>query len=369
MFWALSDVSFDVHAGSSTALIGGNGAGKSTLLRVAAGLTYLTRGSLDAPLDIVSVLNLGATFDGTLSGSENALTGLIVNGMSRRAAHAELPSVREFAELEGFFDSPVRTYSAGMTLRLAFAVTTRLRARVLLVDEVLSVGDLRFQDKCVHHLRGLCASGATILMATHDLKQAAALCDQTVWLQAGRVRKVGPSDEVIAAYEDAMHSRTLEVTPPPVGTGRSNGLELRRNRFGSQELRIEDVTLNGGPEAQIQPGGLVQLEGRLVAAAEPKEVVLGITIWRAGDQLELVKSHAELGAVRGDLRVSVAIERLDLGPGEYFVDIGAYNTDWSVAYDYHWGTHRLKVAGGARQQDGTLEPPMWWRITDAGEPA
>jgi lipopolysaccharide transport system ATP-binding protein len=306
------------------------------------------------------VLGLGGSFDGTLTGAENALTALIVNGMSRRAAAAELPAVREFAELDDFFESPVRTYSAGMGLRLAFAVATRLRARAFLVDEVLSVGDLRFQEKCVDHLRGLCESGATILMATHDLDQALELCEHAVWLQAGGVRASGAAGEVIAAYRDAMRSRTLEVTPAPNGTGDAERLELRRNRFGSQAVRLEEVRLNGGPDARIEPGGALEVEARLLAAAEPAAVVLGMSLWRAGDELELIKDHADLGVVRGDQAVSLTIDRLDLAPGEYFVDLGVYDADWSLAHDYHWGAHRLEVVGAARRGSGILRPPVRW---------
>jgi lipopolysaccharide transport system ATP-binding protein len=364
-FWALRDVSFGVEAGSATALIGGNGAGKSTLLRLAAGLSVPTEGAVAVPPRTVSVLGLGASFDGTLTGAENAFTALVVNGLRRRAAAAELAHVQEFAELEDFFESPVRTYSAGMGLRLAFAVATRLPSEAMLVDEVLSVGDLRFQAKCVEHLRGLRADGSTILMASHDLDQVASLCPHAVWLQAGRVRQTGPSREVIDAYRDAMRSRTLELTPPPDAPGERDGLELRRNRFGSQELRLEDVRLNGAGAAEIEPGGALAVDARLIAGRQPAAVVLGMTIWRVSDQLEVVKSHAELGTVRADQRVHVAIDRLDLAPGRYVVDVGAYHADWSAAYDYHWGVHGLRVAGAPSADGGVLETPVRWSATDA----
>ncbi len=364
-FWAARDVSFEVPAGSATALIGGNGAGKSTLLRLAAGLSVPTEGTLAVPPQTVSVLGLGASFDGTLTGAENAFTALVVNGLRRRAAAAELAHVQEFAELEDFFESPVRTYSAGMGLRLAFAVATRLPSDALLVDEVLSVGDLRFQAKCVDHLLGLRAKGATILMATHDLDQAASLCPDAVWLQAGRVRRMGPAREVIDAYTSAMRSRTLEITPPPDGTEARDGLELRRNRFGSQDLRLDDVRLNGAGAAEIEPGGALAVEARLIAGRQPAAVVLGMTIWRSTDQLELVKSHADLGTVRSDQVVRISIDRLDLAPGDYVVDVGAYHADWSAAYDYHWGVHQLRVAGVPRTDGGVLQLPVRWTATDA----
>ena len=364
-FWALRDVTFEVPTGSSTGLIGGNGAGKSTLLRLAAGLSPVTRGTIEVPPDTLSVLGLGAGFDAILTGAENAETALIVNGLSRRRAAARLEAVREFAELEDFFDSPVRTYSAGMGLRLAFAVAVQLGARAFLVDEVLSVGDIRFQEKCTAHLAGLRASGATILIASHDLDQVEALCERTVWLQAGQVRHAGPSAEVVAAYRGAMRSRTMEVTPAPAAGAPEGPLELRRNRFGSQELRLEEVRVNGGLGARIEPGGALRVEARLAAGPEPRRVVLGMSVWRAADGLEIVKEHTDLGSVRSDQRIAVVVERLDAAPGEYRVDVGAYEADWTVAYDYHWGAYDLAVGGTPRAQGGLLRPPVRWTAEDA----
>jgi lipopolysaccharide transport system ATP-binding protein len=183
------------------------------------------------------------------------------------------------------------------------------------------------------------------------------------------VRQSGPSAEVLDAYRDAMRSRTLEVTPPPSGAETADGLELRRNRFGSQELRLEGVRLNGAGEAQIEPGGALAVDARLVAGPQPAAVVLGMTIWRATDQLEVVKSHAELGTVRSDQLVRITVDRLDLAPGRYVVDVGAYHADWSAAYDYHWGVHGLHVAGVPRADGGVLEPPVRWTATDAAADA
>lgn len=363
-FWALQDVCLEVRPGTSTGLIGGNGAGKSTLLRLAAGLSQPTSGTIAVPRDTLSVLGLGASFDGTLTGAENAQTALVVNGTSRRGAAERMEAVREFAELEDFFESPVRTYSAGMGLRLAFAVAAQLQADAFLVDEVLSVGDLRFQEKCSAHLAGLRAAGATILMATHDLDQVETLCEEAVWLHAGRVRRSGPAAEVVAAYRDAMRSRTMEVTPAPAEGDAEQRLELRRNRFGSQELRLEDVLINGGPEASIDPGGALLVEARVAAGAEPRRLVLGVSVRRATDGLEVVKEHRELGVVRVDQRMELVIDRLDLAPGEYRIDVGAYEADWAVAYDYHWEAYRLRVAGIPRPQDGLLRPPVRWSIAE-----
>ena len=364
-FWAARDVSFEVPAGSATALIGGNGAGKSTLLRLAAGLSVPTEGTLAVPPQTMSVLGLGASFDGTLTGAENALTALVVNGLRRRAAAAELPHVQEFAELEDFFESPVRTYSAGMGLRLAFAVATRLPSDALLVDEVLSVGDLRFQAKCVDHLLGLRANGATILMATHDLDQVASLCPDAVWLQAGRVRLAGPSREVIDAYQSAMRSRTLEITPPP-GGDRS----ARRPGAATEPLRLPGSASRRRATQRSRRGGdRVRRRARRRGAAGRREAARR---GRAGhDHMARHRSARARQEPRrpgdgpADQAVQITIERLDLAPGDYLVDVGAYQADWSAAYDYHWGAHRLRVVGAPATGDAVLRPPVRWSVTDA----
>ncbi|MDX6555040.1 MAG: lipopolysaccharide transport system ATP-binding protein [Miltoncostaeaceae bacterium] len=363
-FEALRDVTFAVRPGTTTGLIGGNGAGKSTLLRVAAGLTPPTEGRVMIPPDTQSVLGLGASFDGTLTGRENALTALIVNGMSRREARGRLEDVRAFSELESFFDSPVRTYSAGMGLRLAFGVSAQFRAAAFLVDEVLSVGDLAFEQKCIDHLGGLKRGGATIMMASHDLGRIEELCDEVVWMHGGRVHMLGAAGEVVAAYRDAMRSKTLDLTPVDGVGPDAEGLELRRNRFGSQELRLERVLLNGARDAAIPQGGALRIEARVAAGSRPARAVVGISVRPAASAQEIVSEYVELGTVADDRRLALELERLDLAPGAYLVDIGLYRSDWESAFDYHWGAHALQVDGevaGAR----LLAPPARWSIDSA----
>lgn len=365
-FEALRDVTVTVRPGTTTGLIGGNGAGKSTLLRVAAGLTPPTEGRVAIPADTQSVLGLGASFDGTLTGRENALTALIVNGMSRREARARLEDVRAFSELEEFFDTPVRTYSAGMGLRLAFGVSAQFRAAAFLVDEVLSVGDLAFEQKCIDHLTGLKRGGATIMMASHDLGRIEELCDEVVWMHGGRVRMLGPAGEVVTAYRDAMRAKTLDLTPVAESGPDAEGLELRRNRFGSQEMRLQGVLLNGAPHATIATGGALRIEARIVAGPRPERAVAGVSVRPAAGAPELVSEYAEIGVVAADQRLVLDLDRLDLAPGAYLVDIGIYRADWESAFDYHWGAHTLQVDGEGAGP-GLIAPPARWSVNGRAE--
>ena len=376
--WALRDVSLRVEPGESVGLIGVNGAGKSTLLRLAAGLTASTRGEARVPPDTLAVLSLGDTLDPELTGRENAMTAAVVAGMRRAQARERLDDMFAFSELEAFADAPVRTYSDGMRLRLAFSVVAQFEPGALLLDEVLAVGDLRFQARCMEHVRRLRERGMTFLFASHALDEVVAQCDRAVWLQAGGVRALGEAAAVVAEYRDAMRSDTLAVTPAPEAAGERGDLELRRNRFGSQELTIESVALRGadGREADEIPSGAplsVDLELRARGASTGPEPVVGVAVHRLSDGVVCVDTSTEaagvrVGAVpRAGRTVSVRFERLDLLPGEYAIDVGAYREDWAHAYDFHWQAYPLRVVG-SNGEGGVFRAPARWTVGGAPGP-
>jgi lipopolysaccharide transport system ATP-binding protein len=365
--WALRDVSLAARAGEAVGIIGANGAGKSTLLRLASGLGRPTRGTISLPERTASVLSLGDAFDMSLTGRENALTAAIVAGMRRRDAAARMPGILEFAELEAFADAPMRTYSDGMRLRLAFGVIAQLEPRALLLDEVIAVGDLRFQAKCMQRVQDLRDGGTTVLFASHSLEQVADECDRAIWLQGGGVRASGEAGAVVAAYRDAMRSATMERTPVAAADG--DGLELRRNRFGSQEVRIASVAVRAGDSAdaaELASGAGLRVTLELEADTPVEDPIVGVSVHRAGDGVVCLDLSSEatdlrLGAV-SRCTVELAIERLDLVPGDYLVDVGVYPRDWSYAYDYHWQAYPLRVTGRGGGQ-GVVSPPVGWRRT------
>jgi lipopolysaccharide transport system ATP-binding protein len=370
--WALKDVSLEVGAGQSVGIIGLNGAGKSTLLRVAAGVTQPTRGTITVPDHVVSVLMLGAPFDPSLTGRENALTAAIVTGFSRAQAKALLPAVLEFAELEQFADAPLRTYSDGMKLRLAFGVVAQTEPAALLIDEVMAVGDLRFQRKCMDRIREMRAGGTAVMFASHGLEQVASECDMALWLHAGSLRAYGTSASVIAEYKDAARSQTFERTPPPFRQPDVGGLELRRNRFGSQELTIDDVTLrgsDGAATAEITSGSPMGITLELRSHGDPiADPIVGFTIHRSADGVICCDSSTagegvSLGTVAGRLALELRFDRLDLVPGDYVFDIGVYRADWEYAYDFHWQAYPLHVLGSTADK-GVYRPPLSWRLID-----
>ncbi len=361
--WVLSDVTLEAEPGQSVGLIGPNGAGKSTLLRLAAGLGRPTRGTVERPDATAAVLSFDSWFDAELTGRENATTALVVNGWRRAEAIALLSRVLEFAELEDFADAPVRTYSEGMKLRLAFGVVAQLQPQALLIDEVIAVGDLRFQRKCMERIEELRASGTTLIVASHDLDYIVANCDHALWLQAGVVRAAGDAGAVAAEYRSAMQSATLDRTPAPAPGMPEDGLELRRNRYGSQEATIDAVSV----EREIQTGGDLRIGLDLSSRNGPvDDPIVGVAIHRVADGVICYESSTEsdglrLGTLDGRLRVELSFDRLDLLPGEYRLDAGLYRADWAFAYDFHWQAYPLRVVG-SRRDKGIFRPPHRWEV-------
>lgn len=203
-FYALKDVSFQVERGESVALIGRNGSGKSTMLKVIAGVMYPSQGSVRVNGDIAPMIELGAGFDMELTARENIFLNGAVLGHDRAYMQEHFDSIIDFAELKDFVDVPVKNYSSGMLARLGFAVATEVKADLLVVDEVLAVGDFMFQQKCQKRLADMLAGDTTLLFVSHNSQQVQELCRRAIWLDHGVVRGDGPSAEVCAAYESAM---------------------------------------------------------------------------------------------------------------------------------------------------------------------
>ena len=204
-FWALQDVSLNLRRGERLGVIGRNGAGKSTLLRVIAGILTPDRGSVRRGPVSCQLLSLALGFTAHLSGRDNAVLSGLMLGLRRRDIDARLPAIQEFSELGDFFEQPIATYSSGMTMRLAFSVAIQVEPDVLLIDEVLAVGDAEFQQKSGAALRKRMGEGHTVVLVSHDESQIAALCDRVLWVEHGKSVREGARDEVFAAYRGDLH--------------------------------------------------------------------------------------------------------------------------------------------------------------------
>ncbi|HEV8610425.1 MAG TPA: ABC transporter ATP-binding protein [Thermoanaerobaculia bacterium] len=259
-FHALKDVSFELPAGGALGLIGENGAGKSTLLKIVAGTTRATSGSIERHGVIASILELGMGFHPEFTGRENARMNAAILGLSGADIRRRLPQIRDFAELGDFFDRPVRTYSSGMALRLAFAVATHADADVLIVDEALAVGDGYFQKKSVDRITDFQKRGGTLLFCSHALYYVALLCDRAIWLKQGDVASAGPALAVVRAYEAFLQRKEQERA---VAERSQAAPAAAATTQGRRPARFTEVLVHDGsgfPRAEFGSGETVAVD-------------------------------------------------------------------------------------------------------------
>ena len=361
--WALHDIDLTVAEGESVGLIGANGSGKSTLLRLLSGTTAPTRGRVVRNRPVSGLLTLGDTFSPELSALDNARTAAVLGGLSAREADRRMDSITAFAELDGVMDQPLRTYSDGMRLRLAFAVATSVDPQVLLIDEVLAVGDLGFRSRCLERIKQVQADGATLVLSSHELDQVAQLCNRTVWLADGVVHSDGPVDEVTSLYRRTAEERISAMTSDDEGF----------TRIGDRTVEITSVKVNG---LDVTSGGVALTVGSALiveltyhAHTTRTEVVFGISLHTPDGALrclDLTTAHSGVGSgtLSGPGRIVLQVERLDLRPGSYRLDVGAFRADWEHPYDYHWSAYPVEVTG--RSTDGVLQPPHSWSLEANG---
>lgn len=361
--WALSEVSFAVGPGEMLGVVGANGAGKSTLLRLLGGVGKPSRGRIRTRGRIGALLDLGGGFLGDLTGRENAMLAGVVAGLLRSEMRERLDRIVAFAELENFIDEPVRTYSTGMMMRLAFSVAVHTDPQILLVDEFLSVGDLAFQAKCHARIKALREGGCAIVMVSHGMDEVRRLCDRALWLKHGEVAAFGSAEIVAGLYETEMREETLRRTPEGGAVRAAGDLALipRENRFGSFEMEIDGVELLPGP--RIRRGGALAVRLAYHARTPVRAPVFVVSITRE-DGTVCLDTNTQLGRVEvpdcsdhGSIRFE--IDRLDLAAGRYFLDVGVFEGTWKHAYDYHWHVYPFTVEGPGDHK-GLLAPPCRW---------
>ncbi len=369
--WGLRDVSFGVAPGTMLGVVGANGAGKSTLLRLIGGVGRPDEGRVTASGRIGALLDLGAGFHPDLSGRENVGIAGVIAGLTRAELARRFDEIVAFAELESAIDAPLRTYSSGMQMRLAFAVAVHTDPEILLIDEVLSVGDMAFQHKCVARIGQLKAQGCAIVLVSHEVDQLRRLCDQALWLREGRCAAYGAADAVVGQYVAAMTDETHRRTPsqaPTLELPSGVRLELNHNRFGSLEATIRAVELldaSGQPIGGLSAGEPLRIAITCVAPQPVEGAILGVSLSREDGQICYDASTAAAGVtlprIAGEARATLLIERLDLAGGDYYVDVGIYARNWAYAYDYHWHAYPLNICSGPAGK-GLLCPPQQWQI-------
>jgi ABC-type polysaccharide/polyol phosphate transport system ATPase subunit len=397
-FHALRGVSFGVRQGCTFGIVGRNGSGKSTALKLVAGITKPTTGTVSVQGRISALIELGAGFHPEISGRENVFINGIMLGLTKREITRRFDEIVEFAELEDFIDAPVKTYSSGMYMRLGFAVAIHVDPDVLLIDEVLAVGDEAFTHKCLDKFAEFRRRNKTVLLVTHSLNLVERFCDEALWLHDGRARAMGDPRRVVSAYitdvekqeerhmaaadakaKAAVEQRSgstasvSELVPsaqppaPPAGPEQKTPepppdmFQATEGRWGSREAEIAGVDLvgeDGQPAHVFYSGERVEIRLTLRAAAPLTDFVVGIGIFNVdgvcafGTNTNIEELKAE--RLEGEGRVSFTVDALDLVAGTYKLDVALHKLD-GYPYDYHRLLYSFRVK--SRTQDAGLYRP------------
>ena len=352
---ALNDVGFSVERGQVFGVVGANGSGKSTLLKLIAGTAKPTSGTIEVEGRISALLELGAGFHPDFTGRENAYLNGSLLGLTRRETEAAMPKIEAFAQLGHFFDAPIKTYSSGMAARLGFAVAVHVDPDVLLVDEVLAVGDEYFQHKCYAKIAEFRVAGKTIVLVSHDIGLISRLCDRALWLDQGRVAASGTVRDVATAYHLEVGERELRERALRGEVG---------GRTGSGEIEIDSAKVigpDGAPKTLLEIGDRAAFEIRYRNPAGVKDAVFGVYVYR-DDGTGIYGTNTMLDDVAVPLRtegvVRFAMDSLALLPGGYDVDVAA--TDRSDRhYDYHQKALNFRVVGSSREVGIARLPHRW----------
>jgi lipopolysaccharide transport system ATP-binding protein len=328
-FWALRDVSLEIGRGDLFGLIGRNGAGKSTLLKMLAKITPPTEGRIEVRGRVGTLLEVGTGFHPELTGRENIYLNGAILGMRRAEIRDRFDEIAEFSGIEEFLDTPVKRYSSGMYVRLAFAVAAHLEPEVLLVDEVLAVGDAEFQRKCLGKIDDVARAGRTVVFVSHNLAAVQRLCTRTAWFDHGRMMNVGPTQEVIASY----------LTE--VGAKQSGGVaEIREDAHrigvgGARLLRVTMLDSKGAPGDHLNLGEpfSLRLSFEVTEAITEGTVEVGIASADGTRAITVLSNDdgTRVSLQPGTHEIAVDLD-VTLLPGDYWIDVGIHTTNVSLDY-------------------------------------
>jgi ABC-type polysaccharide/polyol phosphate transport system ATPase subunit len=360
-FWALKDVSLEVPTGKTYGLIGHNGSGKSTLLKCMAGILVPDKGSLRTHGKVSALLELGAGFHPELSGRDNVYLNGSILGMSRKQIDAQFDQIVHFAGLEQFIDTPVKNYSSGMYVRLGFSVAINVDPEILMVDEVLAVGDEAFQRKCMEKFKQFRDEGRTVVIVSHALSTMRTMCDEVAWLDHGELVGVGKPSELVDEYVGASHEdRTDDEV---AGHGR---------RWGSGELQVTGVELLGAgrSSSRVATGEQVTVRLHYRATETITEPVFGIALHTLDGQHVTGPNTRDVdlstGDVSGEGYVDLIVPRLMLTPGTYELTVAAYDHSLVHAYDHREKVMRFDVTpGDPKDQFGVVSLGGSWALETA----
>lgn len=364
-FWALSDVSFAVETGTTVGLIGHNGSGKSTLLKCLAKILQPDRGSVSIVGKMSALLELGAGFHPELSGRENVYLNGSILGMTRREVDRRFDEIVGFAGIEQFIDMPVKNYSSGMYVRLGFSIATNVDPEVLLIDEVLAVGDENFQRKCLERISELRSEGRTVVLVSHALATVRSLCDEVVWLDRGTVKAHGRASDVADEYLGSVH---VELQDEAVHGG---------GRWGDGSVKItkaEVREVHGEVVNQVATGDDVVFRIHYEADAPVADPVFGLAIYTI-DGVHVtgpntLEAGLDIAEVRGSGHVDLRVDPLLLLSGTYDLSVACVDRTMAHVYDQRHRAFRFDVKPGMPHETmgGILSLNGRWSVPDPGRP-
>lgn len=351
-FWALQDISFEIESGTSFGIIGSNGSGKSTLLKCLAGILTPDKGSVAVRGRIAALLELGAGFHPEMSGRENIFLNGAILGMTQKELLQKMDSIIEFAGLEDFIDTPVKNYSSGMTVRLGFAIAINVDPEILIIDEVLAVGDSAFQQKCHEKIEEFKHDGRTIILVSHGLGDVAQLCKTVAWIEKGHLKAIGDGYDVVGEYLGEAHDASVRQTGE-IG-----------ERWGTREVEITGVEFLGldrQPLSAIKSGAPVTLRINFHAHQQIPEIVAGFrishlhgtNIWGTNTK----RRNVHVGPVNGKGSIDIEIPEFPLLAGTYDLTIALSDATEVHSFD-HWEKGlRFDVSQGKIFDEGLVTFP------------
>lgn len=342
--WVLNGISFEIKKGEVVGLIGRNGCGKSTTLKLLTRILYPTEGSIEIKGRVSSLLELGAGFHPDMSGRENIYTNASIFGLTRKEIDERLEDIIEFSELRDFIDNPIRTYSSGMYMRLAFSVAINVDADVLLIDEILAVGDVSFQKKCLERLNEIKKKGTTIIIVSHSLEQIESICNRAIWLCEGKIKEDGNPRIVNAHYYQEMENIRLQkevVEEVEVDDSKKeiieeqNCFEKDNVRVGNGKIQFIDIKLIdslGNSNSIFVPSSYMRIELKCLENEKVDDVNISVSIFREdGIWCFGTNTYSETGYNFKSTElnsVSLEFKQLPLYEGGYYINIGLYDQNF-----------------------------------------
>ncbi len=368
-FEALRGVSFSLEAGRTLGIIGENGSGKSTLLKILAGISKPTAGEVITNGRISALIELGAGFHPEISGRENIFINGVILGLTRKQIQEKYEEIVRFAELEEFIDNPVKSYSSGMFMRLGFSIAINVNPDILLVDEVLAVGDASFVPKCLDKINEFRRHGKTIIYVSHDLATIERICDDVIWVKKGKIEMRGYPKRVVDAYLEYIGKKDEKKSLAQHGEEEKFSGQGRENRWGSREIEISNVKMfdGKGQEKYIyQSDEPLDIQFDVEARSVENDFVFGIGVFN-GEGINCYGSNTLLEnysarKILGKGKVRLTVPALGLVNGTYFLDIAVHKRD-GYPFDYHHFQYTFRVTSSHRDV-GIARIPHRWEFSE-----